>query len=104
VPAGGRAPLRDRSPASRRDQPTAPPAGRRGRPSCATVGCGAGPVWRRNFGRRPLPVVAPLALALASSISVGTPAASHADDPADRPPATRHHELRNPECKTCDGS
>jgi hypothetical protein len=103
MPAGGRAPLRDWSPASGRERPTAPTASRCGASSRATVGFGAGPLWQGLFSRRTLDVQTPLALALPPSISVGTPAVCHADDPADGPPVTRHHDFRNCECKTCDG-
>jgi hypothetical protein len=49
VPAAGGAPFGDRSPASRRDRPAAPAAGRGGRPSARAV-CSGG----RRFGGGPL--------------------------------------------------
>ncbi len=104
VTARGRAPLRDRSPASRSDRPTAPPTGRRSSPSCAAVDVGAGRrrasrLRRRAslLNRRPLDVLTSLPLALASSSSVrGAAADSHVDEAAYDPPVTRHHELLDP--------
>jgi hypothetical protein len=102
VPAGGRTPLRNRSPTSRRDRPAAPPTGPRRGPSLATACLGigrarpghAGPRWLRPLATPGLlfPTL-PLPLTLSGSVS-GTPAVSHANDTADEPSVTRHHEFR----------
>ncbi len=96
MPAGGRAPLGDRAPASRRDRPAAPATGRGGRPSLRAVRSGA-----LRFGadrrRGSLGPLTPLLLPLPPSCTVfGAAAGSHADDCADEAPVTRHHELGDP--------
>jgi hypothetical protein len=51
---------------------------------------------------RALNLLAPLLIPLTLSSAVGgASAVAHGLDCADEAPVTHHHELRNPECKTC---
>src|SRR5205823_293656 len=86
VPAGSRAPLRDRPPASRCDRPTAPSAGPRRAPPFGTVHVPCGRL-RAGLWGRPLGLLTPLPLALPSSRSVlGAAAGSHAVKAPDESP------------------
>jgi hypothetical protein len=78
MPAGGRAPLRDRAPAARRDRSAAPSADRRGGASFRPVRRWGGPVRTGAFPRGVLALLAVLLLARPPSGPVlGSAAGSH---------------------------
>jgi hypothetical protein len=104
VPAGGRAPLRDRAAAARGDRSAAPSAGRRG-------DAAFGPVRRRAGLVGTGALHCGLLVALTALLFTGPPscpvfvgaARSHGLKSAGSSPVTRHHEFPSPACKTCDG-
>jgi hypothetical protein len=107
VPAGGGAPLWNRTTAAERDRPTAPSAGRRGGPSFSAIRVRAGQLRARRLALGALNLLAPLLLPSPlpfSSPVWGAAAASHAFDCPDGVPVTRHHEFGDPRCMRCDAS
>jgi hypothetical protein len=101
VPAGGGAPLGDRSAASGSDRSTAPAAMRRGGPSSAVIGRRRDRFAAGNPGRCLLRVAAPpLSLSFSpTTLAALAASAAHAADAPDKPPETRHNKLRNPKVK-----
>ncbi len=105
VPAGGRAPLRNRATAARCDRPTAPSAGRRCGAPFSPVRRGAGPVRAPGLGRCRGDVLTPLLLALppTSPVPRGS-TGSHARQVCRRPSSNSSPRVSGAECMRCDGS
>src|SRR3569833_3497338 len=102
MPAGGRTPLRDRSPTAQRDQAGAPSASRGSRTSCAGIGPNGARIGGSRFGlcRGDLPAALPLAFT-SPLAAIRIAVVAHVRDYPGEPPETRLHDSLHRKCSRC---